>query len=129
MLRFALLALTCFATPALAQDIDCATTSVQMEMNFCAERDWQAADAELNRIYKAVMADMKAMDQSLPPDLQGAAQTLRDAQRAWITFRDTNCRLAGYPMRGGSAEPLLIYGCLRQMTQDRSAELQALTAY
>jgi uncharacterized protein YecT (DUF1311 family) len=83
----------------------------------------------LNRIYKAVMADMKAMDQSLPPDLQGAAQTLRDAQRAWITFRDTNCRLAGYPMRGGSAEPLLIYGCLRQMTQDRSAELQALTAY
>jgi uncharacterized protein YecT (DUF1311 family) len=129
MLRFALLALTCFATPALAQDIDCATTSVQMEMNFCAERDWQAADAELNRIYKAVMADMKAMDQSLPPDLQGAAQTLRDAQRAWITFRDTNCRLAGYPMRGGSAEPLLIYGCLRQMTQDRSAELEALTAY
>ena len=129
MLRFALLALTCLATTALAQDIDCATTSVQMEMNFCAERDWQAADAELNRIYKAVMADMKAMDQSLPPDLQGAAQTLRDAQRAWITFRDTNCRLAGYPMRGGSAEPLLIYGCLRQMTQDRSAELQALTAY
>jgi len=129
MLRFALLALTCLATPALAQDIDCATTSVQMEMNFCAERDWQAADAELNRIYKAVMADMKAMDQSLPPDLQGAAQTLRDAQRAWITFRDKNCRLAGYPMRGGSAEPLLIYGCLRQMTQDRSAELQALTAY
>ena len=128
MLRFALLALTCLSTPALAQDIDCANTSVQVEMNFCAEQDWQAADAELNRVYKAVMAEMKAKDQSLPPELQGAAQTLRDAQRAWISFRDTNCRLAGYPMRGGSAEPLLIYGCLRQMTQDRSAELQALTA-
>jgi uncharacterized protein YecT (DUF1311 family) len=128
MLRFALLALTCLSTPALAQDIDCANTSVQVEMNFCAEQDWQAADAELNLVYKAVMADMKAKDQFLPPELQGAAQTLRDAQRAWISFRDTNCRLAGYPMRGGSAEPLLIYGCLRQMTRDRSAELQALTA-
>ena len=129
MFRFALLALTCFATPALAQEIDCANTSVQIEMNLCAEQDWQAADAELNRVYKSVMGEMKAMDQSLPPELQGAAQTLRDAQRAWITFRDANCRLAGYPMRGGSAEPLLIYGCLRQMTLDRSAELRALTAY
>jgi uncharacterized protein YecT (DUF1311 family) len=129
MLRFALLALTCLATPTAARDIDCANTSVQMEMNFCAEQDWQAADAELNRVYTSVMADMKAMDQSLPPELKGAAQTLREAQRAWITFRDANCRLAGYPMRGGSAEPLLIYGCLRQMTTDRSAELRALVAY
>jgi uncharacterized protein YecT (DUF1311 family) len=83
----------------------------------------------LNRVYKAVMAEMQAMDQSLPPELQGAAVTLRDAQRAWITFRDRNCNLAGYPMRGGSAEPLLIYGCLRQMTLDRSRQLQDLVAY
>jgi len=129
MFRLALLALTALAAPVLAQDVDCANTSVQMEMNFCAEQDWQAADAELNQVYKSVMADMKSMDQTLPPELQGAAETLRDAQRAWITFRDTNCRLAGYPMRGGSSEPLLIYGCLRQMTLDRSAELQALTEY
>jgi uncharacterized protein YecT (DUF1311 family) len=129
MIRHALLALTALATPVLAQDVDCANTSVQMEMNFCAEQDWEAADAELNRVYTSVMAEMKAMDQTLPPELQGAAQTLRDAQRAWITFRDANCRLAGYPMRGGSAEPLLIYGCLGQMTLDRSAELRALTAY
>ena len=128
MFRFALLALTALATPVLAQDVDCANTSVQVEMNFCAEQDWQAADAELNRVYTSVMADMTAMDQALPPELQGAAQTLRDAQRAWITFRDANCRLAGYPMRGGSAEPLLVYGCFRQMTLDRSAELRALTA-
>jgi uncharacterized protein YecT (DUF1311 family) len=124
-----LLSLACLATPAVAQAVDCANTSVQIELNACAEQDWQAADAELNRVYKATMAAMKAVDQSLPPDLQGAATTLRDAQRAWIAFRDRNCNLAGYPMRGGSAEPLLIYGCLRQMTLDRTAELQALTAY
>jgi uncharacterized protein YecT (DUF1311 family) len=32
-------------------------------------------------------------------------------------------------MRGGSAEPLLIYGCLRQMTLDRTRQLQELVAY
>jgi uncharacterized protein YecT (DUF1311 family) len=129
MFRATLLALTCLGAPALAQEIDCANTSIQLELNFCAEQDWMDADAELNRVYKAVMAEMKAMDQSLPPELQGAATTLRDAQRAWIAFRDTNCNLAGYPMRGGSAEPLLIYGCLRQMTLDRTRQLQDLVAY
>jgi uncharacterized protein YecT (DUF1311 family) len=129
MFRAALIALTCLGAPALAQEIDCANTSIQLELNACAEQDWQAADAELNRVYKTVMAEMKAMDQSLPPELQGAAVTLRDAQRAWIAFRDKNCTLAGYPMRGGSAEPLLIYGCLRQMTLDRTRQLQDLMAY
>ena len=129
MFRPALLVLTCLAGPALSQTIDCTNTSVQMELNRCAEQDWQAADAELNRAYKAVMAEMRALDQTLPPELQGAAVTLRDAQRAWITFRDANCRLAGYPMRGGSAEPLLVYGCLRQMTLDRTDDIKALVAY
>jgi uncharacterized protein YecT (DUF1311 family) len=129
MLRATLLVLICLGAPALSQTVDCANTSIQMELNFCAEQDWTAADAELNRVYKEVMAAMKAMDQSLPPELQGAATTLRDAQRAWITFRDANCNLAGYPMRGGSAEPLLIYGCLRQMTLDRTRQLQDLVAY
>jgi uncharacterized protein YecT (DUF1311 family) len=129
MFRPALVALTCLAAPGLAQDVDCTNTSVQIELNFCAEQDWQVADAELNRVYKDTMVAMKTMDRNLPAELQGAAATLLDAQRAWITFRDKNCNLAGYPMRGGSAEPLLIYGCLRQMTLDRTAELQALTAY
>lgn len=129
MLRFVLLLLLFLPASAVAQSVDCANTSIQLELNYCAEQDWQAADADLNRVYKDTMAAMKAMDQSLPPELRGAAETLRDAQRAWITFRDKNCNLAGYPMRGGSAEPLLIYGCLRQMTLDRTAELRGLTAY
>jgi uncharacterized protein YecT (DUF1311 family) len=123
------LATLCLAQPALAQEIDCAQAMAQQELNICAERDWQAADAGLNRAYKEVMAEMKAMDRNLPPDLQGAEAALRSAQRAWIDYRDANCTAAGFPMRGGSAEALLVYGCLRQMTLDRTEELRALVAY
>ena len=49
MFRPALLALTCLAVPALSHDIDCANPSVQMELNLCADEDWQAADVHLNR--------------------------------------------------------------------------------
>ena len=70
MFRPALIALGLLAAPALAQEVDCANTSVQMELTFCAEQDWQAADAELNRVYKATMAAMTTMDRTLPPELQ-----------------------------------------------------------
>ena len=115
--------------PAIAQEVDCANAMAQVELNACAHDDWQAADAELNNAYKAAMAAMRAMDAAQPPELQGAADALRSAQRAWITFRDANCASAGYPMRGGSAEPLLIYGCLGRMTRERTAELLELAAY
>ena len=117
------------ALPGAAQTPDCANAMAQQDMNICAEMDWQAADVELNAAYKQVMAEMKAMDADLPPDLQGAADALRTAQRAWIEYRDGNCTAAGFPMRGGSAEPLLVYGCLRQMTENRTEELWELVNY
>ena len=129
MLRFLLPALILMPLPALAQDVDCATAMAQSDLNICAEQDWQEADADLNRTYQQVMAAMKAMDADLPPALQGGETALRTAQRAWITYRDANCTAAGFPMRGGSAEPLLVYGCLRQMTLNRTEELLALIAY
>jgi len=133
MLRLVLPILILLSAPALAQSLaetsDCATAITQQDLNICAEADWQEADAVLNDTYGNVMAAMKAMDADLPPALQGGETALRTAQRAWITYRDANCTAAGFPMRGGSAEPLLVYGCLRQMTLDRTEELLALIAY
>ncbi|OYX26871.1 MAG: hypothetical protein B7Z10_01925 [Rhodobacterales bacterium 32-66-7] len=117
------------AMPLAAQEIDCANAFAQQEMNICAEQDWQAADEALNQAYQEVMAEMKVMDEQLPPELQGAEAALRTAQRAWIAYRDANCEVSGFPMRGGSAEPLLVYGCLRQMTENRTEELWQLLEY
>jgi len=64
--------LLCLAQPALAQTIDCANAMAQQELNFCAEQDWQAADVELNLAYREVVAEMRGIDEMLPPELQGA---------------------------------------------------------
>ena len=128
MVRIAIL-IGLFALPAAAQDIDCANAQAQQELNACAYQAWEVADAELNEAYKAAIAARKDMDANMPEDLQGADEALREAQRAWVAYRDLNCESAGFPMRGGSAEPLLIYGCMEQMTIDRTAELWAMTDY
>jgi uncharacterized protein YecT (DUF1311 family) len=111
-------------SPVLAQDYDCTTTEVQQEMNACAEEDWLAADEYLNEAYQVGMEAMKGIDADLPKAEQGAAVNLRNGQRAWITYRDATCAAEGYAMHGGSAEPLLIYGCYARLTAVRSEELQ-----
>lgn len=123
-----LMALMLAALPmaAAAQDIDCDNAMAQQEMNWCAEQDWLAADAELNAVWPMARAAMKEIDAGLPADMRGADKALLEAQRAWLAFRDAECAAAGWPMRGGTAEPLLIYGCLYTLTQQRTADLRAL---
>ena len=114
------------STAATAQEIDCANAVTQMEMNQCAYDVWEAADADLNAAYKRAMTLLKGWDADLPEAEQGGAAALKDAQRAWVTFRDKACEVEGYAMKGGSAEPLLVYGCMRQLTEDRTAQLNGL---
>lgn len=125
-LRLLCLAFGLAAPSAAAQSIDCTTTSIQQEMNWCAEQDWQAADARLNAAYADAMAVAKDLDLSLPDDLKGAAASLKSAQRAWIPFRDAACAAEGYAMRGGSAEALLVYGCLARLTAQRADDLEMM---
>ena len=120
------LVLAYLSLPATAQEVDCANAVTQMDMNQCAYDDWEAADAELNDAYGQAMVLLQGWDADLPKDEQGGAQALKEAQRAWITFRDKACEAEGYAMKGGSAEPLLVYGCMRQLTEDRTSQLTGL---
>lgn len=108
---------------ALAGSVDCSAAMAQQDINQCLAEDWQAADAELNRAYKAARARAAEIDSLLELDQRGAADSLKAAQRAWIVFRDAACATEGFVMRGGSAEPMLVYGCLAGLTRSRTADL------
>jgi uncharacterized protein YecT (DUF1311 family) len=120
------LVLACLTLPAAAQEVDCANAMAQQDMNQCAYADWEAADAELNDAYRNAIALLTQWDANLPQDEQGGAAALKEAQRAWITFRDKTCEAEGYAMKGGSAEPLLIYGCMRLVTEERTNHLTSM---
>ena len=121
--------LALLAAPAAAQQVDCAKAMAQLELNWCAEQSWQAADAELNAAYKEAMALLQSWDADLPKAERGGAEAMKQAQRAWITFRDKACEAEGYAMHGGSAEAMLIYGCRAQLTRDRTAQLRGLVGH
>ncbi|TXH96313.1 MAG: DUF1311 domain-containing protein [Pseudorhodobacter sp.] len=72
------------------------------------------------------MAVMQAIDADLPEDERGAADLLRKGQKAWISFRDDACAAEGYVMHGGSAEPMLVYGCMARLTEARAEDLRLI---
>ena len=117
------------ALQAQAREYHCDDPQNQHDMNACAAIDFEAADAELNAAWAAAIAGAREMDAEINREYDQAPTSeavLREAQRAWIAFRDAHCALEGYAMRGGSAEPLLYNGCRARITEQRTGQLRAL---
>ena len=74
-------------------------------------------DAQLNKAYKALMAD-----------LSPARKTqLQEAQRAWIKYRDANCGFY-YDPDGGTLARVSANDCVMTSTAERAREPSSRTA-
>jgi uncharacterized protein YecT (DUF1311 family) len=110
------------ALAAQAADIDCDNPGGQLENTECVAREFQREDAELNRRRPEWLQRARAADRDFAGRREGPGyeQVLRDAQRAWIAFRDANCRYDAYSQaRGGTLEPLIYENCRLRMTRER----------
>ena len=58
--------------------------------------------------------------------MRGAEEALVKAQRAWVNFRDAECEAAGFQARGGTMEPMLVAGCIAELTDARTKQLKEL---
>lgn len=82
-----------------------------------ADTGLRAEDAQLNKVYRKLMALIANAPQK---------EQLKAAQRAWVKFRDGNAEFEASFYEGGSIQPQIRIGCLRRMTVARTAELQAV---
>ncbi|MEP7041709.1 MAG: lysozyme inhibitor LprI family protein [Dokdonella sp.] len=76
--------------------------------------DAAKADAALNANYKSLLSQLDGANQ----------QRLRDAQRAWIAFRDKECSFRAQGSEGGTASALASSGCLAELSQQRADALK-----
>jgi uncharacterized protein YecT (DUF1311 family) len=130
LIAHACLALACLALPVSAETLNCTNPQTQIDMTQCAYQEWQVADGELNAAYGRLMDGLKVRDANLAAGEPKGAEVLRDAQRAWLTFRDKTCEVEGFAMRGGSAEPMVIASCKARLTWERITHLyRMLDAY
>lgn len=86
----------------------------QMGANFCMAKALKVADAEMNAIYKKLLS-------VLVED-----KMLRDSQRAWLKFRDLECKLRTSGMGEGSATQYFVDSCNLDLTLKRTKDLNHL---
>ena len=117
------------AAMAASPQPDCENAMTQLDMNICAHKDYEAADAELNIQWKLTAARMKKYDREMIKGYDtrpGYFETLLKAQRAWMVYRDAHCTSEGYRFRGGSMEPMQVSHCKAALTQVRTQKLRDL---
>ncbi|MDG4883892.1 lysozyme inhibitor LprI family protein [Mesorhizobium sp. WSM4884] len=108
----AIAAAAMLAIPARAAD--CAAAKTQADLATCTAKDAASSDVALNAVYKALAGRLS------PADLE----RLRDAQRAWIPFRDKECAFRTQPYADGSAYSSLVETCKAELTKARLTQLQ-----
>src|SRR5215467_10826975 len=94
----------------------CDAAQNQIDMDECTGKEYKAADAALNRVYNQLMSK-----------LEGEHKTkLKDAELAWIKYRDANCDCATFLNLGGTIYPTVNNICLTTMTNNRTKELKGI---
>ena len=83
-------------------------------MNLTAQKNYQKADKELNKVYSILI---KSLDKT-------ELQLLIKTQQYWIKFRDSHCEFESSKYKGGSIQPLIYSSCLEELTKKRIAELK-----
>lgn len=125
-MRKLLFCLLIATSPAIAQTpkINCDAPMSTMEINYCADKAYAAVDAKLNAVWKKVMAGIDASASDMAPADKWKA-AMRDAQRAWITFRDKDCKeVVPFEWSGGSGTSAAVLGCLIEKTEARIKDLE-----
>ncbi len=108
------------AAPTEQDDADredpCPEASNQFELNRCAARARDKADAELNKLYQQLMREAGTTER----------EKLRTAQLAWIKFRDAHCDYETIGNKGGSIYPMVTSFCLARVTSERVKQFQEI---
>lgn len=92
----------------------CEERGSQAEASGCAHREYQAADAELNKAYSRLAGLLDAEEKA----------RLKEAELAWIKYRDSNCTFESSQYAGGTMRPMIESFCLTRVTKARTAELK-----
>jgi uncharacterized protein YecT (DUF1311 family) len=99
---------------AIAKERDrCTSLEAQSEMNSCSRDLAKKIEGEMQRAYEKLVARVDSKDK----------KTVRDAQRAWTTYRDRHCTFQASGVEGGSVHALIYNLCDLDATQARLKEL------
>ncbi|MGJ8603905.1 MAG: lysozyme inhibitor LprI family protein [Marivita sp.] len=90
----------------------------------CIQAETAEWDAILNEEYKATQAMNAKADAAGSSPVMDRTEALRDAQRAWIAFRDADCAARYAIWQDGTIRTVVGANCMMTMTASRAIDLR-----
>lgn len=124
-------ATSCMAQPpvtsSLKDDLDCSNISISMQLDDCVHKAMMTSNTDLiDEIanFEMRVANIYEADPKLGKAL---IDVVRQAQDAWITFRDINCRVDAFEIEEGTpAYITTVNNCIIRMNGIRVEEIKRL---
>jgi len=117
------------AAPAQAADVEStcyteceAQTSSHPEYKGCLSQKAAAADAFLNEAYGILKSAVRRHAAEMGQSPKYALQSLKEAQKKWIAYRDVNCRFEDELAFGGTSIGGNQLSCLCALSLERAAD-------
>lgn len=111
------LAAACGALPVWAASDSCYDKAqTQADLNACSAENLKRSDAELNQLYRQILVRLSGD--------QPAQAALTKAQRAWMDFRDQECRFVTLRTADGSIHPMMLNECRARIARNRVSDLR-----
>ena len=99
-------------------------TRTTAEINQCAQQTLARKDRELDAAYQALMKSLEPTGRDDQVDYAGTRRLLQQAQRAWVQFRELDCK-AKYTLKaGGTVRDIAALGCQIEHTEQRTKQLR-----
>ena len=99
--------------PAKTEEAACCCTTY--DTNVCLAKVEEKVDADLNSIYQSALKRWNEDPQKTE---------LREAERAWIAYRDATCKAEAGIYRGGTIMPSVGMRCTLRLSRQRIADLK-----
>ena len=118
-------------TTLVTADPHCENLPAQAQMNRCSASRAADAGAAMTREWNRTSAAMKRLDRDPEASHAGSGSyfsALLASQRAWLKFREAECRIEGYANRGGTLQPMTESDCYADVTNGRTRQLRDLRA-
>jgi len=108
---------------------DCPNANTTVEINNCLGDLAHKADTNLNTLYQKIQKAIRAKiaeDKGGPLEgyEQRALEKLKAAELAWIHYREAQCDAAEQQFEGGTISTSVRLGCMKDLTEQRTDDLQ-----
>jgi len=122
-----LLCVTVFYVSPVYATSDCSSGNNDQEVYTCAQKNRNETELDLNKEYKLAKIRVETLFKGDNKELSQYMDAFTEAQRAWLKYRENDCKLASYAAdKGSDLSNANINMCTSELNEQRIKKLKLI---